>query len=386
MSPNIQDQLRRAYQLILEEQYEPALAILTPICKADPTNANAWWLVANALQDPERRKLALKKVLSINPQHAQALARLQELQYRPVNAPLASRQAPTTSNRSGLWPIGIIIGLLVLISVGAAAAILMGQDDSADSQVAMPSLAASQPQIGANQPINSPTPLPAASDLPATWTPSPAPTREIRPTLTPWWESAPLATADPALFGETYWDGLGDGMTMETMTRSEGRHLRFIDMPVKVWMSRMSDPVWVAALTNAINEISQIVPLEVVELESQADMTLYIEDSFDYRRIQPCQAEDARVETLGCNIGPINFGDVVGGDQYHRIISIAYVNADTTNPDGVVLHEMLHAMGIIVHSPYEDDIMYPYENGRTTLSQRDINTLARLYANPSYAD
>lgn len=53
-----------------------------------------------------------------------------------------------------------------------------------------------------------------------------------------------------------------------------------------------------------------------------------------------------------------------------------------------LLHEVLHAMGVRVHSPFEPDVMYPVANFRNKagLTERDINTLLLLYANPSYAD
>ena len=66
----------------------------------------------------------------------------------------------------------------------------------------------------------------------------------------------------------------------------------------------------------------------------------------------------------------------------------AMVSTDTSNPRGTTLHELLHAVGVIAHSPYPTDIMYAQETRErvTTMTQRDINTLRRLYASPSYAD
>lgn len=397
MSSSTKDQLRQAYDLILANQFDAAIQILMPICKSEPDNVNAWWLAANAFQEPERAKLALKKVLAINPDHAQAKARWEELDTAKVRTATMTMPTipvqpkisppPSQSNNSGVWII--VGGIVLLATIGAVAAFLLtsSQRDSASTATLPTTIPTQVAQSNAQTaPTLTRTPLPTAADLAATWTPSPSPTQDMRPTITPWWDTTPPATADPALFGETYWEGLGDGITMESQTRSGGRHLRFINLPVKVWMERRDDPIWEAAFANAIEEIGQVVPLEVVESEPEADLTIYIEEAYDFNKIIPCQSTDALTETIGCNFGPLNFGDVVGGDRYHRIISIAYINADTDNPFGVLLHEMMHAMGIIVHSPYEDDMMFPIENGRTTLSERDLNTLARLYANPSYAD
>jgi tetratricopeptide (TPR) repeat protein len=46
----------------------------------------------------------------------------------------------------------------------------------------------------------------------------------------------------------------------------------------------------------------------------------------------------------------------------------------------VCLHEIGHALGLQVHSPHEDDIMFPSLYGQQGLSHRDINTLIALYS------
>lgn len=48
-----------------------------------------------------------------------------------------------------------------------------------------------------------------------------------------------------------------------------------------------------------------------------------------------------------------------------------------------ILHEIGHALGLVGHSPYGDDIMYvPHQYGVTSLSARDVETIKCLYDLP----
>lgn len=53
----------------------------------------------------------------------------------------------------------------------------------------------------------------------------------------------------------------------------------------------------------------------------------------------------------------------------------------------IALHEIGHSLGIKTHSDHPDDIMYPVTTERSRLSQRDINTLLKIYASkPHYVN
>ncbi len=59
--------LHEAYRLIREGNKEEARRLLVPFVRADPLNADAWWLLANALDDPGKQRRALEKVLELRP-------------------------------------------------------------------------------------------------------------------------------------------------------------------------------------------------------------------------------------------------------------------------------------------------------------------------------
>lgn len=84
--------LQVAYRLIREGNKQEAVRILTPIVRADPQNADAWWLLANAVDNPEQKRRALERVLRLRPEDARAQRMYANLQNP---APRARRPAPS---------------------------------------------------------------------------------------------------------------------------------------------------------------------------------------------------------------------------------------------------------------------------------------------------
>jgi len=75
-------QLQQAYEMIRANRKADAQAILMPILKADEDNANAWWLLANALTDPAEIREALENVLRLRPTDSKARQMLDNLNAR----------------------------------------------------------------------------------------------------------------------------------------------------------------------------------------------------------------------------------------------------------------------------------------------------------------
>lgn len=79
MDDPTREQLRRAYDHIKGGRRISAVQILRPLLAADPSDADAWWLMANAVDDPAEQQGALEKVVALRPDHPQARERLAAL-------------------------------------------------------------------------------------------------------------------------------------------------------------------------------------------------------------------------------------------------------------------------------------------------------------------
>jgi hypothetical protein len=66
MSDVTEQALMRAYELIEEEKLSDAETLLKPILEQEPDNADAWWLYAHAVSDPEAARMALNQVLKLD--------------------------------------------------------------------------------------------------------------------------------------------------------------------------------------------------------------------------------------------------------------------------------------------------------------------------------
>src|SRR5260370_13669220 len=80
MADATRSQLEQAYRLIQQDNLDQAIAILKPITTAQPNNADAWWLMANAVTEPEQAHNALQHVLQVNPGHSEARDLLNKLE------------------------------------------------------------------------------------------------------------------------------------------------------------------------------------------------------------------------------------------------------------------------------------------------------------------
>jgi hypothetical protein len=77
-----EEQLHEAYQLLKDGQKMRAEAILRPIVDAEPENADAWWLLANAVDEPDEIRAALGQVVRLRPDHAKAALMLRRINER----------------------------------------------------------------------------------------------------------------------------------------------------------------------------------------------------------------------------------------------------------------------------------------------------------------
>ncbi|PJF43533.1 MAG: hypothetical protein CUN55_08620 [Phototrophicales bacterium] len=88
-------QLEQAYDLIQEDRHDDAIRFIRRVLENEETNsaqdnANAWWLMANAVEDPSEARRALINVLKYDPQNTMARQTLDELndQFPPSDEEL----------------------------------------------------------------------------------------------------------------------------------------------------------------------------------------------------------------------------------------------------------------------------------------------------------
>lgn len=84
---DINQPLQQAYEAIKAGRKQEAISILRPILEADPDQANAWWLMANAQQDPQAIREALENVLRLRPDNDKAQQMLAKLDARYPRKP-----------------------------------------------------------------------------------------------------------------------------------------------------------------------------------------------------------------------------------------------------------------------------------------------------------
>lgn len=90
--------LKQAYDLIRQGANADALPIIAEIVRAEPDNCDAWWLAAFVAQNPRQKRIALERVLYLNPNHHSAQLLIQRLTQakEPPPAPVVRQRKRRT--------------------------------------------------------------------------------------------------------------------------------------------------------------------------------------------------------------------------------------------------------------------------------------------------
>lgn len=114
--------LKNAYDLIQQGKMPEALPIVAAVVKAEPDNCDAWWLAVFVAQTPRQKRIALERVLYLNPTHGPAKILMQRMLQEADAAPSTpSRPArPIRKKRQIKWSYVLLsaFGLLSLFMVG----------------------------------------------------------------------------------------------------------------------------------------------------------------------------------------------------------------------------------------------------------------------------
>ncbi len=132
-------ELIEAFGLIKGGQPAAAAQVLTHYISQHPRDADAWWLMAHTVSQPDKVEQCLQNVLKINPQHVQAQVKLAKLNEARRPAPAddlgdpfaelvaqpgkAAVPAPRPASKRGSANTEMMIGLAV---IGIAIVALIG--------------------------------------------------------------------------------------------------------------------------------------------------------------------------------------------------------------------------------------------------------------------
>lgn len=124
MKSSTREALQRAYELLKIGQRTEALQIVQQIILTDDANIDAWWLMANTVENPADRRVALAHVLDLNPNHGKArkmlddlIDRYPELARKPdlLTSALPSQAAPDRPGRRLLLAGAVVLILLAIL-------------------------------------------------------------------------------------------------------------------------------------------------------------------------------------------------------------------------------------------------------------------------------
>lgn len=113
--------LKNAYDLIRQGKTTEALPIVAAVVKAEPENCDAWWLAVFVAQTPRQKRIALERVLYLNPMHSPAKILMQRMVQESDAAPAAPPRPvrPIRKRREIKWGYVLLsaFGLLSLFMV-----------------------------------------------------------------------------------------------------------------------------------------------------------------------------------------------------------------------------------------------------------------------------
>jgi predicted Zn-dependent protease len=219
-------------------------------------------------------------------------------------------------------------------------------------------------------------------------------TTEFIPSTLPVPQTHPL----PAKLAQ-WQDAIGTGDYFAEVKPTLVGYLIWSEFPIKVYVEQPTEPAesspsvlrfqnWVNAVLQAVGEWNVYLPLEVVARPEGADISIL-------RSRPPLQA------SLNRDTGKIDIPRARSAETRYEFylrkaedVSNSVLSQRFTvqlSPDQTVdytiataRHELGHALGIWGHSPSETDTMY-FSQVRNSpqISVRDINTLKRVYEQPT---
>jgi predicted Zn-dependent protease len=210
----------------------------------------------------------------------------------------------------------------------------------------------------------------------------------VAQTLPPQIEAAlPPSQIHPLPPGLRDWqDSENQGDYFAAVRPTQFGYLIWSQFPIQVYVEPPTGVVsdrsqaWFDAVMQAIAEWNAYLPLTVFDAVEGADITIW-------RRTPPSETSGNTVRARSAETRYELYVDrsaAVGAILSHRFSILLRPSQTSQYIQAAARHELGHALGIWGHSPRETDALY-FSQVRTPapISPRDVNTLKRIYEQPT---
>ncbi len=183
------------------------------------------------------------------------------------------------------------------------------------------------------------------------------------------------------------------GDYFEEITPSLGGYLLWSEFPIKIYFDRPDNPndtaaetqrfnQWVNAVETSINEWNTYLPMTEVDRRELADIIIERNDPPIDSKIDP---ETGQLQIPRARTAQTRYEFYIKNDKlFHKMIIKISPSLSKLATLSATRHELGHGLGIWGHSLQENDVLYFSQvSSSIPISSRDINTLKKIYEQPT---